>query len=280
MNLDRIVETINTIPILPSIYQNLISVMEDPNATSEDIAKVISYDQAASFTVLRIANSPLFGLTGKISSISQAVMHLGFVEIRNIILTLSVINLVKTNNSFPHLKITDFWKHSIAVGTTSKLIAQTVSPSESENAFLGGILHDIGKLILMIYFEKDYQKVFDNFALTNQTISAAEKKVLGVTHAEIGGMVAEYWNQPELIVNMIKYHNSGFVKSNYNEPTAIVHIGDIYARALGLGNPGDDVIPEPNHKVWNYLNLPDNFFVLNIHNVMVSYSSIVSMLLR
>jgi putative nucleotidyltransferase with HDIG domain len=280
MNLDRIVETINTIPTLPSIYQNLINVMEDPNATSEDVAKVISYDQAASFTVLRIANSPLFGLTGNISSISQAVMHLGFIEIRNIVLALSVINLVKTNNSFPKLTATGLWKHSIAVGTASKLIAQTVAPRESENAFLGGILHDIGKLILMIYFEKDYQKVFENFDPTKEVISEAEKRVLGITHAEIGGMVAEYWEQPDLIVNMIKYHNTGFVESKFHEPTAIVHLGDIYARAMGLGNPGDNMIPEPNHKIWEHIELPNDFFVLNITNITISYESIVSMLLK
>ncbi len=280
MNPDKIVETINTIPTLPTIYQNLINVMEDPNATSDDIAKVISYDQAASFTVLRIANSPLFGLTGQIQSISQAVMHLGFIEIRNIVLALSVINLVKKKNSFPYLPLTDFWKHSIATGTAAKLIAQTVAPRESENAFLGGILHDIGKLILIIYFEKDYRKVFENFNSSKELISDAEKRVLGFTHAEIGGMVAEYWEQPDLIVNIVKYHNIGLVESNFEKTTAIVHLGDIYARAIGLGNPGDNMIPKPNHKIWDHIDLPNDFFVLNIPNLTISFRSIVSMLLK
>ncbi len=275
----EILNKIETIPTLPAIYQRLLSVLEDPNSTSADIANVISLDQVTALKVLRIANSPIFRLTGRIDSIQQAVMQLGLIEVRNIVLAISVIKVLKMENLFPYLKVTDFWKHSIAVGAASKIIAHEIEPSESEDAFLGGILHDIGKLVLMIYFTDDYQKVFESYSPDNKTISETEKEILGYDHAYIGGTLAKYWEQSEKIVNIISYHNIGMIDDKLDKSVAIVHLGDIYARSLELGNPGDNLIPEPNHRIWEIINLPEDFFTKNADNLRLSFSSLTSMIL-
>ncbi len=279
MTEQELIKKIEDIPTLPTIYQKLLAVLEDPHSTSADIAKVISLDQATALKVLRIANSPIFRLTGRIDSIRQAVMQLGLIEIRNIVLALSVINVLKMDTLFPYLKTSDFWKHSIAVGAASKIIADAVSPSESDNAFLGGILHDVGKLVLMIYFTEEYQKVFENYNPGEKTVSQVEKEILGFDHAYIGGVLAEYWSQSKNIVNIISYHNVGMIDGVLDKSVAIVHLGDIYARSLSLGYPGDDLIPEPNHKIWEIINVPENFFTKNADNLRLSYSSLTSMIL-
>ncbi len=275
----EIISKIESLPTLSNVYQKLVSELQDPNSTHETIAKVISLDQSTSMKVLRVANSPLFLHTRRVETISDAVLQLGFIEIRNIVLALSVINVFKSQFNFNKMNISDLWKHSVAVATASKMISEKVAPKESENAFLGGILHDVGKLILILYFSDEYEEVYNQLENKTGSISALENEMFGFDHAYVGSLLAKYWKLSDTIIDIIRYHNLGVVEEKFDTSVAIVHLGDIFARANQLGNPGDDFVPQSNPEVMKELKLSENFFEENAENLKNNYSALVSMIL-
>ncbi len=272
----KITDAINSLPTLPAVYQNIIRVMSDKNSTMDDIANVISKDQTSSVKILQVANSPLFAASRTISTIKEAVMFLGFIEIRNIVIALSVINLVDKNKKFKNFKPVDFWKHSLAVGVASRLIAKEVDKSILDKVFLAGIIHDIGKLVLLVYFEDDYLKVIDYINENRVFLVEAEKKVLGITHCDVGKTVLTNWKFADYLINSVYFHEIGLVDGKYDPVVAFVHLVNIYARAMNFGNPGDELIPQPNAELWNILKLPDDFFTAKSDEFKQNYEHIVS----
>ncbi len=276
---NQILEAINSVPTLPSVYQNIIRVMTDKRSTVDDIAEVISKDQAAALKVLKVANSPIFGITRTITTVHDAIMYLGFVEVRNIVVALSVINLVEKNKKFKKFRPRDFWKHSLAVGVASRMIAQYTDRSALDKVFLAGILHDVGKLVLLVYFEDDYMKVLDYIQKNRVFLVEAEKNVLGFTHCEVGQRLLTKWHLADYLVNAVAYHEEGMINGKFDSVVGIVHIANIFARATSLGNPGDNLIPEPNHEIWAKINLPEKFFEEKKDELKIYFNEIVSTIL-
>ncbi len=275
----RVIQAINSVPTLPTVYQNIVRVMSDKHSTVDDIAQVISKDQAASVKVLKVANSPLFGISRTITSIRDAIMYLGFVEVRNIVIALSVINIMEKNKKFKTFKPRDFWRHSLAVGVASRMIASFFDKSVLDKVFLAGILHDIGKLVLLAFFEDEYVNVIDYINERQVFLVEAEKKVLGFTHCDIGQKLLTKWNLSNYLVNAVTYHESGMIDGKFDPVVASVHLANIYARALRLGNPGDELIPKPNSELWQYVNLAPDFFTTHAAELKEHFKQIVATIL-
>ena len=257
---DRISKSVKNLPTLPTIYSALQESMTNPRVTTEEIAKIISSDQASAFKVLRVVNSPFYGFSGRISTISSAILHLGFNEVRNIVLALSVINMFQESKMVSNFRPVDFWKHSIAVGVATRLIGNAMHISNLENYFLAGILHDIGKLLFFQLADNEYSRVLDYVEEHRCTIGEAEKEILGLCHTEAGTILADKWKLPTSIKNVIEYHHFSFPTGRDENIVACVHVADIFVRMLQFGYPGDDLVPIPNRKVWEILNLPENIF--------------------
>lgn len=277
---ERINVRIQQLPTLPTVYAALSDAMANPRVTSEDVAKIISNDQASSFKVLKVANSPFYGFQGRIDTISRAILHLGFNEVRNIVLALSVLNLFSKNKTLMNFRPVDFWAHSIATGVCARMIGSAAGINDIENFFLAGILHDIGKLLLFEYFSPEYEQVLTLVEEKKIMIRQAERKVIGIDHAEAGWLLAERWKLPISIRNTIYYHHYGFVSGKPDLMVAAVHVANIVARMLELGYPGDDFVQEPNEKVWQVLNLQNDIFT-KISDVMIQhYEHTVSLMLH
>ena len=276
INKREITKAITSLPTLPTVYQNIIRVMSDKHSTIDDIANIISKDQTSSVKILQVANSPLFAASRTISTIKEAVMFLGFIEIRNIVIALSVINLVDKNKKFKNFKPVDFWKHSLAVGIASRLIAKEIDRRILDKVFLAGIIHDIGKLVLLVYFEDEYAKVIDYINEHRVFLVEAENKVLGITHCDVGKTVLTNWKFADYLINSVYYHEIGLVDGEYDPIIASVHLGNIYARTMSFGNPGDELIPKPNENLWDILKLPDDFFSSKADEFKQNYEQIVA----
>jgi HD-like signal output (HDOD) protein len=252
---DIIRSSVNNLPTLPTIYSQLSAAMEDPLATNEKIAKIISSDQSSALKVLKVVNSPLYGLHGKVDSISQALIYLGHNEVKNIVFALSVVNVFSKDKTVHGLRPLDLWAHSIGVGVVTRNIGIAIGEKKIENYFLAGIFHDIGKIIFLEFAAPDYQKVINLVNEKNMRISDAEKEIFGIDHAGAGYILAEKWRLPHSIQDVILYHNAGSKYNETNPMLASVHLADIIAHILGFGFAGDNLIPKPNEKIWNTLNL-------------------------
>ncbi len=277
--INKILQIITDFPTLPTIYSTLSDVMANPRSTQQEVASVIMTDQAAASKVLRVANSPVFGLISRIESINQAIFFLGFEEIKNLIIALKIIDLFKKSKISDQFNPVEFWKHSIAVGVITRAIGSYMGVRELDNYFLAGILHDIGKLLFIRYMENEYVDVLNYSIDNNVTIREAESRILGITHTTAGDLIGEKWKFPYNVRNAIKYHTSGLIDGKVDELTAVVHIANITARVLELGYPGDRLIHQPNILVWEKLSLPDNLFSNLYNKIMNDYNQSVNIFL-
>lgn len=257
---EKIIDKINYLPTLPTVFSRLSDAMSNPRISNDEIAAIISSDQAAAIKVLKVVNSAFYGFSGRIDTITRAILYLGLNEVSNLIFAMSVINLFKKKQALMNFRPVEFWAHSIAVGVATRLVGSSMKIQNLENYFLSGILHDIGKLILFEYAGEDYAKVLTLADEKNILIIEAEKEVLGFDHAAIGEQLAIKWNLPSSIKNVIKFHHSGIAAGTNEKLVAAIHIGDIIARTLNLGYPGDNLVPEPNEIVVEKLKLNKNFF--------------------
>lgn len=276
---DKINNSIKKLPTLPTVFSAISDAMSDPRVTNDEIAKIISSDQTSSFKVLQVANSAFYGFRNRIDTISYAIMVLGFNEVRNIVLALSVINLFSKKNSLMNFRPVDFWAHSIGVGIITRMIGKESGLTSLENYFVAGILHDIGKLFFYIFAEKEYGEVLRIVEEKNCSLQLAENEIFGFDHTIIGAQVAEKWSLSPNIVSAIRYHQSGPHTDKFDRLVAAVHISNIFARMLEFGNSGDDIIPVPNPKSWEILNLREDVFYKMTNVVVADFERTVSLLL-
>jgi HD-like signal output (HDOD) protein len=274
-----IIQNIKNLQTLPTIYTSISEALKDPLVTPEKLAQIISKDQVSSVKILKVANSPFYGFRGRIDTISQAILYLGFDEIKNIIFALSVVNIFTKDREILNFKPTDLWAHSIAVGIATRLIGSAVGEKELENYFLAGIIHDIGKLLFIEFIPKDYEKVLKLVGEKNCSIKDAEIEILGMDHCKAGQILAEKWKLPNGLQDAILLHHTGIKVNQTNKLLASVHIADILTTALNLGKSGDQIIPEPNLKVWEIINLPKGFFAAIKKKLIEDFTQTVSVML-
>lgn len=277
--LKKIIARADEFPTLPTIYTALSDVISNPRSTAADVANIIAEDQSAAAKVLKAANSPIYGFRGKINTISQAIIFIGFEEVRNLIIAMGIIDIFKKSTSNFPVNPVDLWKHSIAVGTVTRIIGKNLGVTNLENYFLAGILHDIGKLLFYKFIPDEYARTI-NYAIDhNLSAREAENEILGVNHIVAGEVLAEKWKLPPSLKDAIRYHTIGKVENSNNVLIASVHVANIVSAMLELGQAGDDVIQTPNIDVWRTLNLPENFWTKNYNSILLEYESAVSIFL-
>lgn len=280
INTERLISKVDEFPTLPTIYSTLLDVMSNPRSTANDVATVISQDQSSASKILKASNSSIYGFRGRISTISQAIVFIGFDEVKNLVTALSIIHMFKGSKKSLFFNPIDLWKHSLAVGVISRHIGKTIGVTNLENYFLAGILHDIGKLLFFKVIPEEYSQVINQAIEKNMTIRDAEQEYLGITHTVAGEILAEKWKLPTLLKNVIRYHANGVIDGEVDQLTGIVHIANITAAMLGLGTSGEEIISAPNPKVWDRIKLPDQFFTTNLESIIVSYEESIELLLK
>ena len=277
---EKILVKFEEFPTLPTIYVTLSEVMDNPRSTPDDASDVISRDQSAAAKILKVSNSAIYGLQGKVSNISDAIKYIGFQEVKNLVFALSVIKIFDFKSG-GILNPIDLWKHSLGVGVITRLMGKLTGAVNIENYFLAGILHDIGKLFLYKYFPSDYTDVVYYANKNKLTLREAEKTVLGITNSVLGGLIAEKWKLPVSIRDTIQNHDSGISDSDTNHLTGCVHIANIAACMLGLGfNNKHGYIPRPNKLVWKNLDLPEKAFSKLLPNIMQDYEISVNLMIK
>lgn len=279
IDIKNILSQVKDFPTLPTIYSTLLDVMANPRSTVQDVANVITKDIAASAKILKTVNSALYSMQVRIDTISQAIFHLGFNEVKNLVIALSILDMFSRVKSFNTFSLVDFWKHSIAVGCITRLIGTIIGIKNIENYFLSGIVHDIGKLFFLKNYEAEYRQVIDYVQENKVFIKEAEKKIFGLSHLTVGDLLAEKWRLPPSIRNTIKNHSTGIVNGRIDLQVGCVHLANIIARSLELGFAGDEYVPEPNPEIWASLNLPSNVFTKVLPRILIEYEQSVSILL-
>lgn len=257
---ERILNSVERLPTLPTIYYAITEAMEDPRTSTEKLAGIIASDQVSAIKVLKVANSPFFGFRGKISTISEAVFYLGFNEIRNIIFSLTVIKYFSATSKVNNFPLPDFWVHSIATGIASRVIGSASREQGIENYFLAGILHDIGKLVLVQFAVDDFNKALELATANKISLRAAEQEVMRTDHTVIGNLLAGKWKLPAIFQDAILGHHAPDAQDRNKKLVSAVHLGNLMVKLLEYGRAGDDFVQKPQPGIWAELKLPEGFF--------------------
>ncbi len=220
------------LPTLPVIASEVNRKLQDGEASVERLSRTLEKDHHIVPKVLRLYNSPFFCCQPEPVDISRAIVSFGFYTIRNLVISLSVIEAFSEKESPVNFDIAEYWRHSIGVAMTSKRLAQMVSYQFPEEAFTGGLLHDIGKIVLVRNLPYLFQKIKESARDNALPFHEAEKSQLPITHADIGGYMASRWELSKDMVEIILFHHSPALNVIKPQLLLIVHMADAIVNGL------------------------------------------------
>ncbi len=242
----KVLTNVINLPVIPKVMFDTIKLLDNQYTTASELNKIISKDQALLTKILTIANSPLYGLQRKVTTIEYAILVLGYRELKNIISALSVAEAFK-NMSDKYLNSKEFMLHSYLTGTACKKFASDVGFNNSGEAFIAGFLHDIGISIVHRYLHSSYISIVEMVETKGITYRDAELEILGMTHEQTGYYLLDRWNFPKEISEPILSHHQPGGPGSSPVLGAVVNLADYITNRLKLSNaPWDkDVVLAP-----------------------------------
>jgi len=219
---------------LPVVAARVLKLLENENIDIRDIAKVIEADAALTLKLLRVANSPLYATRTEVSSIQQAIITLGLNRLTNIVLGISIFSRFLLSSQKQAANIMEkFWWHSSCTGMVAKSLSNKLKISFKEIEFIGGLLHDIGKMAMIQYDANKYNLVIELITHNNITDSEAETMIFGVSHTEVGEHIGKLWKLPEDLSLIISNHTHPALLTSHQEIVAVVRFADVLCELWG-----------------------------------------------
>jgi HD-like signal output (HDOD) protein len=206
IDLEQIIERVGDLPAVPEVVSEVLTLTENPNIDLPVIAEVIQKDPALSAKVLRISNSPYYGMRQYVGTLKLALVILGVREVRNIVLGICVFDTLR-NRKTESLLAEGFWRHSFVVAALSKKLGEHLGLSLHGEDFITGLLHDIGKLVLMRQFPGEYSKIYTQGGGGGESLCAVEQEGFGFTHADVAAALATLWNFPQTLIDGLLLHH-------------------------------------------------------------------------
>lgn len=239
--LQRLIETLGDLPSSPAVVSAVIGLTRDLNTDLNQLGKVLSADQALTAKVLRLSNSSFYGRLKKVGTINEAIMILGFYTLRSLVIASSTHSLYQQKDPTKFLPI--LWEHSLGTAVAARLLGQKVRHPQHEEAFICGLLHDIGKLVMT-------QKLPGEYALLRRLIGSkfdwrdAEQEQFGYTHVDVGVLLLEKWNFPRILIDAIALHHTE-PEADPGRPATIAQLvwiaNPISASILGSAHMDEDM---------------------------------------
>ena len=273
-NPQKLIEKIDDLPTLPRTVLKITELVNDPKSSAKDLARVITDDQVLTARLLKLVNSSFYGFPQRISTVTAAIVLLGFDAIRSLLLTTSVFDLFANRKRQKKQDRERFWDHSLGCAVGAKVIGNHLRHDKIEELFVSGLLHDIGKIVEMMFLPDEFANVMAAVKRENILITEAENKVLGYNHAEVGKLLVEKWNLPIKLVQVIAHHHQPHMAGNFVLESAIVHLADIFCRALNIGYGGDNKIPPLDKLAWERLKIRSSAIDTLMANMLHDYRDI------
>ncbi len=255
------IREISHIATLPEITMKIVELVEDPKSTAQDLHKVISNDPALCSRILKVVNSSFYGLPGQIGSINRAIVMLGLNAVKNIAIAASLAKLFKGGDLTPTFSARDLWTHSNATAAACKLVANAQKLGLSDEAFLAGLIHDIGVMVEMQYDRAKLIEVIRRTGPDAKGVPATdfiknEVDVFNATHQEFGTALCDKWKFPKSFAFVTGYHHRPMDLSAENRTLAcIVYVADRLAADAGQGFRMDIASTEMDPAVLDHLKL-------------------------
>jgi len=234
------VQSISRLTTLPQIATRVLELVENPRTSASQLGDIIASDQVLTARILKLANSAYFGFPRRISTLNLAIVVLGFNALRDLVLSISIIDQfrVRSNHQW---NLEKFWRHSVMVAIGAKVLSRLRGYTPAGEVFVGGLIHDIGYLVLMQHFPDLFQEAFEYAEKNGVAFLAAEYRTLGFSHAEVGAWLSEGWNLPEKLVKAIQYHHRPHRVREKSEFVWFIHLADLISHSLNEGGGFDQL---------------------------------------
>ncbi len=199
---------VDNVPAFPASVHKILDLTSSADCSPKELVKIIEYDPILTIKVLKLVNSAYFGLSREVTSVGHAVVYVGINTIKNVAISVATAGVLPKENK-AGLDMDEFWLHSLTVGVIGRLLAKKhmVLQTQQANYFVAGLLHDIGEVLFAHFTPDDYQPVVQAKQKVSAPLYKIEKKILGVTHSQLGGMVAERWQLPPDLIKAIRNHH-------------------------------------------------------------------------
>ena len=274
------VDDVDQLISLPSICLKIMNMLSDPHSTAKDIERVIVQDPPLTAQLLRMANSPFYGLRSQVDSLSRAVSVIGTKRINNLVIAVSAIkSFNKLSNGI--VSIENFWQHSIYTGLIANILGQHSIIRQNDSIFIAGLLHDIGQLIIFNKRPDDVQ-----IALTLMQDSSSdtelyvyEREVMGFDHMQVGAELARRWLLPDNLITCIEYHHCPSLASDHHLEVALVYLANRLAALAELNSIDLQDIPPIATKMWEITGISPNAVVEVLEQAQTQFESAQSILL-
>jgi len=223
----KLVEQEENLPVLPQVFYRIVEAASNPDTSVSELSKLILEDQALTGRVLKMANSAYYAMPQKISTITRAVMVLGFITLKNFITGITVVDTLNSD-AFKGRLFETFWVHALACSLSASFLAQRLKVDHREEAMIAGLMHDCGKLFLDHHLPDAYRRVTE-MTRQGKDVLVAEKKVFGLTHVDVGEKIAHKWSLPSHLVEAIRNHHR-FSESPKNLCLSdIIYLANLFA---------------------------------------------------
>ena len=245
---------VQKLPAMSAVVTELLATIDQDEIDVDSIARKICCDQVIAVKTLRLANSSFYGMQHKISNMSEAINILGFKNVRMLVAT-SAITASFSPAKHGYFNYSSFWQHSTGTAICAKEIASSVGANQ-EVAFIAGLIHDIGKLVLVTHYPKHYAGAVEFQIQNGCELKTAERKTMGMDHGEISAVVIGHWNFPEKIQMAISTQHLDDDDPKY-QLSGIIHLANAFAYGLDFSNDKSAVVPAISKQVWSRLNLDE-----------------------
>jgi putative nucleotidyltransferase with HDIG domain len=239
---------------LPGVYLRLSAVVSDPRSSAADVGRVIAEDPGLTARLLKLVNSAMYGFPSRIETVSHAISIVGTAQLQDLALATSVIRLFA---NMPESLVTmeSFWRHSVACGVTARAIATRRREPNVERYFVAGLLHDIGRPIMFMQVPDEARSAVLRSRETGEPLFQVEQATLGFDHTHVGHALLDMWKLPPSLREAVAHHHFPERAQRFPVETAVVHIADLLANALGFGTSGEPGIPPLDAKAWDRVEL-------------------------
>ena len=264
---------------LPTIYNRLNEAINSPHTSMAELGRIIKDDPGLTARLLRLVNSPFYGFPSKIETISRALVIVGVQQVRDLALATAVVNLFR---GIPEhmVSMESFWRHSIACGVAAKILATFRREANVERYFVAGILHDIGRLIINIRIPDKARDALSRSESEGELFYQAEHQVIGFDHAAVGSALLQAWNLPPSLEEVVAYHHNPEGARQFPIETAIVHVADILAHAMQLGNSGERFVPPLDEQAWDNIGLSTSVLSPTLDQLERQFTDVVDTILK
>lgn len=231
--LERLAARAGDLPALPQVAMKVIEVASDPNSSMRDLESAVARDQAIASTVLRLSNSAYYGMPGRISTLSRAVLVVGSDKLKSVVYAACTESLFRKPKSSFEDRI--LWEHSLATAIVARFLAKQLGHTAGEEALVAGLIHDIGKVVMDTNARDKYQWVVQRVRNEHDTFVAAERDIFGFDHADVGGLVAHKWSLAESLVEAVRCHHNPGAATLDPGLTAIINMANGICVKLEIG---------------------------------------------